>query len=323
EYAILLFFQAADPSACADMALEYVMEAYERLADRLGVSAVFGISRVADRATDIPALRRQSEQAVNTRFYSNGNPVILYSEIGEPSGRKGAGMAGAEDLGEPEEAFFIPDLQREIDECVFGGDGDEGGIDAFIGKYLSAGARARSEVYLKSLSYSIAHILQLTLIQRGLSFRDATGDEPAIWAKLSEFETILDLSQWLKNIITAVKEQIEGGGGGGRQAEVVGAVKEAVAARYMEPLNVSDIARCAYLGPKQANAIFRKAAGSTIFDYLMGYRMEKAKQLLKESGDKVGVVAEKVGYANKSHFSMMFRRYTGMTPYEYRSGPAQ
>ncbi|MDR1061538.1 MAG: response regulator [Clostridiales bacterium] len=386
EYAILLFFREPDPSACADMALEFVMEAYERLLDRLGVSAVFGISAVAARATDIPLLRRQSEQAVNTRFYSNGNPVILYSEIGRSAGsgqmgrtsqasqagapgtaagraagagasgraaQAGAGPAGAArrpaaagaaceappdglggfgeaalgdpgGLGDPdglddsEEAFCLPDLQREIDEHVFMGDADS--IDAFVGKYMDGGARARSETYLKCLSYSIVHVLQLMLIQKGLSFRDVIDSEAAIWAKLSAFETILDLRQWLKNIILAVKGHIEDCGGG-RRAEVVAAIKDAVAAHYMEPLNVSDIARCAYLGPKQANAIFRKAVGSTIFDYLMSYRMEMAKRLLKGSGDKVAVVAEKVGYANKSHFSLMFRRYAGMTPYEYRSRP--
>ena len=56
----------------------------------------------------------------------------------------------------------------------------------------------------------------------------------------------------------------------------------------------------------------------TIFDFLMEYRIEVAKKMLRDENQKVAYVAERVGYQNKSYFCFLFKRSTGMTPAEFR-----
>jgi AraC-like DNA-binding protein len=46
--------------------------------------------------------------------------------------------------------------------------------------------------------------------------------------------------------------------------------------------------------------------------------MEKARQLLEASDDKLEVVAATVGYANAAIFSRVFKRWVGLAPGEYR-----
>ena len=55
-----------------------------------------------------------------------------------------------------------------------------------------------------------------------------------------------------------------------------------------------------------------------IFDYLAKYRINMAKELLKEKDCKVYVVAKAVGYTNQTHFKLLFQQYVGMTPVEYK-----
>jgi len=47
-------------------------------------------------------------------------------------------------------------------------------------------------------------------------------------------------------------------------------------------------------------------------------RINRARQLLRETKKSVIEVALDVGYTNPSHFAQIFRRETGLTPSEYR-----
>lgn len=63
---------------------------------------------------------------------------------------------------------------------------------------------------------------------------------------------------------------------------------------------------------------FHKETGKTIGAYITEAKMERAKLLLKEPGKSVQDVAEQLGYATQSHFGEIFRKYTGMTPAQWR-----
>ena len=50
----------------------------------------------------------------------------------------------------------------------------------------------------------------------------------------------------------------------------------------------------------------------------ISYRMEKARQMLDGTREKIGTVAEKAGYPNVSYFCQSFREYYGVSPQRYR-----
>jgi len=52
-------------------------------------------------------------------------------------------------------------------------------------------------------------------------------------------------------------------------------------------------------------------------EFLRVFRLERAKQLLTDTGWQVSEVCLKVGYNNLSNFSKIFREYTGVTPSEF------
>ena len=47
--------------------------------------------------------------------------------------------------------------------------------------------------------------------------------------------------------------------------------------------------------------------------------VEKAKELLTHSDEKIYSIAEKIGYASTTAFHVAFKKKTGMTPAEYRN----
>ena len=79
-----------------------------------------------------------------------------------------------------------------------------------------------------------------------------------------------------------------------------------------------DIAKSVYLNPDYLSRIFKKKEGTSIIDYLIRCRMDKARQLLEESDLTVSEVASSVGYSNFSHFSKLFKKRVGVNPDAYR-----
>lgn len=52
--------------------------------------------------------------------------------------------------------------------------------------------------------------------------------------------------------------------------------------------------------------------------YLNSVRIEKAKDLLLHSDEKIGVIGQIVGIENTNHFIRIFKEKTGVTPLTYR-----
>jgi AraC-like DNA-binding protein len=57
-------------------------------------------------------------------------------------------------------------------------------------------------------------------------------------------------------------------------------------------------------------------------EYLLAWRMQIAKTLLRQGELRASEIAERVGYGSGSAFSVAFRRYVGMAPSRYSQSSA-
>jgi len=96
-------------------------------------------------------------------------------------------------------------------------------------------------------------------------------------------------------------------------------VIEYINANYMNlNFNVSYISEIFKLTRPYLSMLFKSQTGQTLSDYINKVRLEKAKQLLKESKLSIFDTANKVGYSNSNVFIRAFKKYEGITPGEYR-----
>ena len=92
---------------------------------------------------------------------------------------------------------------------------------------------------------------------------------------------------------------------------------------YGDPsLSNAMVAEHVALSERRLGVRFREETGQAIGEYIIGVRMEKARELLA-SGHMVYEVAEAVGYRSPQYFSSAFKAYTGMTPNEFREVGSQ
>lgn len=83
-------------------------------------------------------------------------------------------------------------------------------------------------------------------------------------------------------------------------------------------LSIKVLADHVGLSPTYLSTLFKKETGSTIGQYLMDVRMDRAKQLMKDPSRKLYEIAEAVGYEDVGYFTRVFKRSFGQTPSEYR-----
>jgi len=64
--------------------------------------------------------------------------------------------------------------------------------------------------------------------------------------------------------------------------------------------------------------VMRKETGRTVGQWILEHRMAEARRRLRGTDEQVEVIAERVGYADVTHFIRLFRRTHGVTPAAWR-----
>lgn len=95
-------------------------------------------------------------------------------------------------------------------------------------------------------------------------------------------------------------------------------VKEYIAKHYRETITLEEMSSLAGFNPTYFSSLFKKETNGTFSDYIIGIRMEKAKQLLRETNMSVAVICGEIGYSDVKHFTKSFYKMTSLKPGEYR-----
>lgn len=88
---------------------------------------------------------------------------------------------------------------------------------------------------------------------------------------------------------------------------------------FHNDISVEDIANNCGLNRSYFGKIFKESIGRTPQEFLLNYRMMKAKELLKLTGKSIGDIGNAVGYSNPLHFSRAFKNTYGIPPREWRN----
>lgn len=79
-----------------------------------------------------------------------------------------------------------------------------------------------------------------------------------------------------------------------------------------------DIARYLHLNPNYFSRYFKKLAGLNFTDHVHLLKMAEAKRLLSGQNETAENVAYMLGYSDRAYFSKVFKKYTGMSPSEFK-----
>lgn len=85
-----------------------------------------------------------------------------------------------------------------------------------------------------------------------------------------------------------------------------------------EGVTLDLIAEEVHLSAKYLSAMFVRETGMTFKDLLQKIRVQQACYMLRSGGLSFAEIADATGFCSQSHFNSVFKKYTGLTPREYR-----
>lgn len=87
---------------------------------------------------------------------------------------------------------------------------------------------------------------------------------------------------------------------------------------FERDISLGDIAKFVFLSPSYFTRAFKEETGVSPINYLLKVRIERAKELLADTGFRISDIALNVGFSNQQRFNEMFKKFTSQTPLQYR-----
>ena len=104
----------------------------------------------------------------------------------------------------------------------------------------------------------------------------------------------------------------------GSPEQIVASVVRYLHINYAKEINFAKIADDYKFSSSYLTKIFREHTGKPPIRYLIEYRVQIAKGLLRDTNLNVKQIAEKTGFVDQFYFSKCFKSYCGITPTQYK-----
>ena len=122
------------------------------------------------------------------------------------------------------------------------------------------------------------------------------------------------IRRYVDNAIKTIASPSQKGG------EIVLSMIRIIEERYKDyNLTLATIASTLFASPSNLSRIFRNYMGQSFSEFLWNFRMDKACRLLTETDESISDVVNHCGLRDVPSFYKSFSRYSGTTPYQYRS----
>jgi len=100
--------------------------------------------------------------------------------------------------------------------------------------------------------------------------------------------------------------------------ELISASVKFINNNFERDISLKDIANYVFLSSSYFSRVFREEMGITPISYLLKVRIERAKEMLRETDAKISDIAVSVGFSHQQRFNDIFKKHTGMSPMQYR-----
>ena len=136
--------------------------------------------------------------------------------------------------------------------------------------------------------------------------------------RLKALELFLFLSRFFARTGTPDCGHREAGAYPPEQIRLVPQIHDELIHNLDRRITIEDLSRQYLMNPTTLKAMFKSVYGTSLAAHVKEHRMERAAELLLETGDSMAQIARAVGYESQSKFTTAFKEFYQTLPTEYR-----
>ncbi|MFB5269615.1 response regulator [Paenibacillus enshidis] len=251
-----------------------------------------------DRVQHARRMYKETLHCMNHRFYTGKGSLITKEDIAPAEARENA------DFEMDEDKFCLLVKAGNVEEAA-----------AEVERLFTIMAQQRYEI-----TVTRSYVLQLYAAMIRICPQEERPLFTARMAELAEIGTLPALQAFVKDAVERLtfmyyRRNIC------RQSSTVEKMLLIIEENYANAeLSLNGVAsQMLYMNSDYLGKIFKKVTGETFSHYVNRFRIERAAEHIRGSGDvKVFELAEMFGFGgNAQYFSQVFKKWTGMTPSEY------
>ena len=106
---------------------------------------------------------------------------------------------------------------------------------------------------------------------------------------------------------------------GKNPSKLIKGVANYVQKHLHEPISIKSLSEAVFMSRCHLATRFKKEMGTTLTDYILNAKIDKAKSLLRYTDKPLSSIGGYLGFSSHSHFSNVFRKITKESPKEYRN----
>ena len=106
-------------------------------------------------------------------------------------------------------------------------------------------------------------------------------------------------------------------------SELVQRIMQYLEQNYAQNITLSSLEEAFFFNASYISRVFKQKTGKNYSDYLLGIRLEHAKELLRDSHHSIAYISDVTGFGNSKYFSKIFKEKVGMQPVQYRRASAR
>jgi len=266
----------------------------------MGFTAAVG--KAVEKISDIAASGKEARLLLGHALYLGKNRLIRKDDV-----RK-------------EETLTLPDWKGEAERFIdIMSSRDESSLIDRTDKIFSSmrDACPRDALPLKTWFRNYFFALERVLLERGYAPEAILGSLDELIDSLAVSRTIGDMrdifySRALMGLEVTSRVSTTS------VHRVVRHAIDSLQSRFAEDVGLELIADELGVSAPYLSRLFKSEMGVNFKEYLTRIRLDKARESLRNTNDRIYEISYSVGYPDQKYFCEIFKKRTGMTPREYR-----
>ena len=211
--------------------------------------------------------------------------------------------------------FFPSEMEQQLRALVCDGHSDEAAAlaERIIAQNLSAGIR---RIHMILLGSAIANVTLRALSDLHLEGGLPNLNSGSVYNELPQCDTAQDYRELMSGFVrsaalcAAAQPRAE--------EPILEGVQAFLEKNYQREFSMDELAEALHLSKSYLSTYYKSKTGANLSDRIQFFRIQKAVELLADPKLRIGDIGALVGINNVNTFLRQFKKYTGMTPREYR-----